>query len=153
MCWLAWAYIAGIVAALLYNKKHPEVINEELERSKAKGEGAFHVLMKEVLEIHKSMAEKMKEQFWTDENKSQVEKIKSQAMDIFEEYRKKWEVLFSELKEKWKEIAHDGLDKFDSLKDEYVGEIDWLKKKTPTTESFSSKVKEKFQEIESKFKK
>lgn len=151
---LLWGYTAGIVAALLYNKKNPSEITSELQTAQDAWQDKTKVFFDNFIEIHKNLLESLKTNIFTQENKVLFEKKKEEFLQIADDYSKKAEGVFEEYRQKWKNYTQEGIEKLEIFYTDALEKLDDIKDKTPERiEQVKKKLTSYFEEIRSKLKK
>ncbi|MDD5770515.1 MAG: hypothetical protein PHE25_06095, partial [Candidatus Gracilibacteria bacterium] len=95
---LLGAYVGGIAAALVYNKKTPQEIKTELEKASVSKERSCKVLFNNFLEIHKNLLEDLKARIDTPKNREYFNNKKDEFLSLAEDYKIKAQEIAEEYK-------------------------------------------------------
>ena len=151
---LLWVYASGVAAALLYNKKTPSQIKEEIETAKSSGDKDIKVLFNNFIEIHQNLLDTLKTRLLTDENKELFNEKKDEFLNLAQDFKVKGESLVQEYRVKWKDYASEWVEKLEKFYNEKLYELEDLKKKTPEKiEEVKWKLLAYFEEVKAKITK
>ena len=149
----AW-YVAWWIISSLYNKKKPDQLKKDLEKSREKGEGDFKVMLDNFVATHTNLLEDLKSQVITDKNKEIFNEKKEELLNVVEIYKKQWIELTEELKNKWKDFIVEASDTLDQLYQEKKEEIEQLKEIAPEkAKEIAWELRETLSEVKEKIKK
>lgn len=144
---LAWAYGLWVAATLLNNKKTSKEISLEIENSQKEWKKPCEVMFKNFVLVHKNLFEKLKKEYYTEENKEKV-------TNLVEDYKEKVDWLYADYKEKAAEYGKQWGHKLEDYYKEKIDEIDEFKNQIPDyIEEAKTKLKEKYQELRNEIKK
>ena len=148
----AW-YIAGGIISSLYNKKRPEELKKDLEKSRKKWEWDFSVMLENFIETQWNLLEDLKSHVMTKKNKKLFNEKKAELLKLVDIYKKEWLGLVEELKVKWKDYLEEASDNLEKLYEEKKDEIDSLKEVAPSkAKELKANLKQTFEEIKKKVK-
>jgi hypothetical protein len=82
----------------MFNKKKPDQLKKDLEKSRKEGEGDFKVMLENFIDTHSNLIEELKKQVLTDKNKELFKEKKEELLNIVEVYKKQGLELVDELK-------------------------------------------------------
>lgn len=87
---LLWIYTSWVIITLLYNKKNPTIIQNELEKTKKSNKSDLKILFNNFIEIHKNLLNDLKDKTLTQENKKLFETKKDKLKELAWENIKKY---------------------------------------------------------------
>lgn len=146
----AW-YIAGWIVSSFYNKKKPEELKKDLEKSRKSWEGDFKVILNNFIETHTNLIEDLKTHIMTEKNKQIFNEKKDELLALVDVYKKQWLELTEELKVKGKEFFTEASEKLENLYEEKKEQIDALKEEAPIkANEIKENIKEVYEEVKSK---
>lgn len=150
---LAIWYVAGWLISSFYNKKKPEELKKDLEKSKSEWEGEFKVILNNFLETHENLINDLKTHIMTDKNKEIYHAKKEELLKLLETYKIQWMELLEELKIKWKDFISEASEKLEILYNKKIVELESLKEIAPEKiKEIKESLKESYNEIKSKIK-
>ncbi|MBW7955083.1 hypothetical protein H3C61_04695 [Candidatus Gracilibacteria bacterium] len=116
-------YSAGVITALVYNKKTPEEINKEIKDNNSKDGNIFSVFLNNFIEIHKNLLDNLKAKTLTEENKALFSEKKEELINTLKEYENKAKNTYEEYKEKSVDYKKDGIELLDKYYQEGISKI------------------------------
>lgn len=149
-----WIYATWVAAALVYSKKSPEQIKQELQSANSAWEWGAKVLFNNFIEVHQNLLESLKTRLLTEENKQLFFQKRDEVISKIWEFRETSEQLFEEYKVLWKDKSWELLEKLEKFYEAKLDELEEIKKKTPEKiEEVKNKISEYFEELKAKIKK
>lgn len=95
---LVAGYVAGSLVTSLFTKKKGSDVQRDIEKAKKEGKEPLSVLLANFLRIHKEVAEEVKKQTLTEENKKKFQKKKNDLEKLVKAYKKEGEAMITSLK-------------------------------------------------------
>ena len=121
------AYVAwSMIASSLDPKKKAKI-----KKIKAEWGDVLKFLFDDFVKTHKKLAESLKEEVLSPENKKLFEKKKKEVLKLAEQYKKEAEKTLKVLKEKWKEKAEEALVKVEEIYEEQKEKVEEIKEIAP----------------------
>jgi len=151
---VAMWYVAGWIISSFYNKKKPEELKKDLEKSRKEWEGDFKVILNSFITTHQNLLEDLKLHVMSEKNKELFDTKKVEVLKIVDTYKNQWVELANELKTKWKVFISEASDSLEKLYVDKKDEIEALKESAPEkVKEIKQKAKETFKEVKEKIKK
>ena len=151
---IVWAYVAwSMLASSLDPKK-----KQKIKKIRKEWGSVLEFLFDDFVETHKKLAESLKEEILSPENKKLFEKKKKELIKLADSYKKEAKKVIKDLKEKWKEKAKEGLKKLEEIYEEQKDNIDEIKEIAPEKakelkQTLLAWAKDILDEVKSKIKK
>lgn len=150
---MAGAYFVWVSVASAFSKKKENEFIQDLEKKCENKEPILWALFQNFIEIHETALSYSKEKVATPENLEKIEKLKSNALDVVENYKKEGEILVEELKAKGSSYSKEVAKEIEDLYEEKKSELEKMKKEAPkTAESMKKELVSSLKELLDKVK-
>lgn len=113
---LLWVYSIWVFSAMMYNKKDPKQLSQDLSSCDKSLEDKTKVFLNNFIEIHQNLLNDLKSRLLTEENKQKFG-------EIMDEYKEKWQEIVWEIKEKWQDFLQEWLKNLEEFTNEQISKI------------------------------
>lgn len=118
------AYVGWICIALLYNKKNPTELQDELLRAKKQWDCKAKILLSNFLKIHQDIFYDVKTYFSKSENQQIIWEKKQELVALYNEYKEKAYNIYQEYSKKWVNYTQEWHEKLNKFYNEKIQELD-----------------------------